>query len=161
MVRLSSLLFKPDRAPPFFCREDAAISACVKHMWLGAIILLRPRRTASHICCIWGNSTPLTGREREAPKTAPVSVERTPPWIAPRSARGDARDTEHVTALTRDTPTAHLRAALEVTCPGSYGGRKSAGSTIRQDTSDLKLRLHRAVGNAPPQVCCRRPFFVC
>lgn len=73
-------LFNLSSRSLFFYREDAAIPACVEHMWAGRIAQLRPRRTASHFCSIRGNPAPLTGRERKVFGIGSESAGRTPPW---------------------------------------------------------------------------------
>ena len=70
MVRHRTALFKPERSPLFFCREDPAIRVCAEHVRCRRFYLSKPRRTASHICFNRVNPAPLTERKRDDPLTA-------------------------------------------------------------------------------------------
>jgi len=150
-------LFNLNSRPPFFYREDAAIPACVEHMWAGRIAPLRPRRTASYICCIWGNPAPLTGRKREDSGTNPESAERTPPWNASESARVATRYTEWSQTRSYDTPTARMRAAWGWTVPLSAAPERELDRRSGGHISDLKFAFagplgthhHRCVASGP------------
>jgi len=159
MIHTMGKLFKLGPAHPVFCREEAATLACAEHICTGPITLLRPRRTASHICSIRGNLAPLTEREREDATTALESAERTPPWNASRSARALARDTEQVIVphYRSDTPTAHLWAEWRWTAPTSAAPEREFSRRFGKNASDLKLALigplgthrHRCVADGP------------
>lgn len=80
MVRHHRRLFKLNNRPLFFCREDAAILACVEHVRCRSFHLSRPRRTASHFCSIQENLTPLIRGGRGVGRHSVESVRRVLPW---------------------------------------------------------------------------------
>lgn len=91
MVRDRTALFKRERSPLFFCREDPAIRACVEHVGCRSFHQSRPRRTASHFCSIPGNPAPLTCDERppvRAHRIVAESAGELPPWTLYRG-RGE------------------------------------------------------------------------
>jgi len=167
-------LFNLNSRPPFFYREDAAIPACAEHMWAGRIAPLRPRRTASHICCIRGNPAPLTCGERVSTRGKHLpertfqdhaeSAGRIPPWrcseklstcgsLTPQSSDGP------VWASCRTCAIRPGSVASNYTHDGPALGTAYWWSVATATAQHSDLPLMRAVGNAPPQVCCRRPFF--
>jgi len=97
MVRDRTALFKPERSPLFFYREDPATQACAEHVHCRGFHLSRPRRTASHLCSISVNPAPLTCSERastrvESPpertfQDLAESAGATPPWSLYRRAK--------------------------------------------------------------------------
>ena len=78
MVRHRTALFKPERSPLFFCREDPAIRVCAEHVRCRRFYLSKPRRTASHICFNRVNPAPLTERKGTIPSPLPASAGEIP-----------------------------------------------------------------------------------
>jgi hypothetical protein len=140
-------LFNLNSRPLFFYREDAAIPACVEHMWAGRIAPLRPLRTASHLCCIRGNPAPLTGRKREDSGTNPESAGGVPAvalWIFRASA---GRLLLTTTVLCRTAVEASARAGLLPETRSGHRPDVTPTAPVWGSFGDGPLRRHGPRGN--------------